>query len=141
MGMSGTTKELLAQIEAFLAETGLTPSKFGVAAVNDGHLVANLRKGHSVTLKTADKVRAYMAHEPKNLRHGVAPASFVSREAIPAKRIVLIIGGGIAAYKCLDLIRRLRERGIVSACRDDQGRPGIHCAAVGGRPFQRARVY
>jgi phosphopantothenoylcysteine decarboxylase / phosphopantothenate---cysteine ligase len=26
-------------------------------------------------------------------------------------RIVLIIGGGIAAYKCLDLIRRLRERG------------------------------
>ncbi len=30
----------------------------------------------------------------------------------PTKRIVLIIGGGIAAYKCLDLIRRLRERGI-----------------------------
>lgn len=29
-----------------------------------------------------------------------------------AKRIVLIMGGGIAAYKCLDLIRRLRERGV-----------------------------
>ncbi len=28
-----------------------------------------------------------------------------------AKRVLLIIGGGIAAYKCLDLIRRLRERG------------------------------
>ncbi|MCB1521202.1 MAG: bifunctional phosphopantothenoylcysteine decarboxylase/phosphopantothenate synthase [Hyphomicrobiaceae bacterium] len=28
------------------------------------------------------------------------------------KRIVLIIGGGIAAYKCLDLIRRLGDRGI-----------------------------
>lgn len=27
------------------------------------------------------------------------------------KRILLIVGGGIAAYKCLDLIRRLRERG------------------------------
>ena len=27
------------------------------------------------------------------------------------KRVSLIIGGGIAAYKCLDLIRRLRERG------------------------------
>src|SRR4051812_24883067 len=26
--------------------------------------------------------------------------------------ILLIIGGGIAAYKSLDLIRRLRERGI-----------------------------
>ena len=29
-----------------------------------------------------------------------------------SKRILLIIGGGIAAYKCLDLIRRLRERGF-----------------------------
>ncbi|NQX80219.1 MAG: bifunctional phosphopantothenoylcysteine decarboxylase/phosphopantothenate synthase, partial [Hyphomicrobiaceae bacterium] len=28
------------------------------------------------------------------------------------QRIVLIIGGGIAAYKCLDLIRRLRKRDI-----------------------------
>ncbi|MET3661852.1 bifunctional phosphopantothenoylcysteine decarboxylase/phosphopantothenate--cysteine ligase CoaBC [Aquamicrobium ahrensii] len=30
---------------------------------------------------------------------------------LSAKRILLIIGGGIAAYKTLDLIRRLRERG------------------------------
>ena len=28
------------------------------------------------------------------------------------KRILLIIGGGIAAYKCLELIRRARERGF-----------------------------
>ena len=27
-------------------------------------------------------------------------------------RILLIIGGGIAAYKALELIRRLRERGV-----------------------------
>ena len=30
---------------------------------------------------------------------------------LAGKRILLIIGGGIAAYKSLDLIRRLRERG------------------------------
>ncbi|EEE37146.1 phosphopantothenoylcysteine decarboxylase/phosphopantothenate--cysteine ligase [Rhodobacteraceae bacterium KLH11] len=30
---------------------------------------------------------------------------------LSSKRILLIIGGGIAAYKSLDLIRRLRERG------------------------------
>ncbi|QKV20694.1 bifunctional phosphopantothenoylcysteine decarboxylase/phosphopantothenate--cysteine ligase CoaBC [Oricola thermophila] len=30
---------------------------------------------------------------------------------VGGRRILLIIGGGIAAYKCLDLIRRLRERG------------------------------
>jgi len=32
------------------------------------------------------------------------------------KRILLIITGGIAAYKCLDLIRRLRERGVSVRC-------------------------
>ncbi|MBI1260137.1 MAG: bifunctional phosphopantothenoylcysteine decarboxylase/phosphopantothenate--cysteine ligase CoaBC [Rhizobiales bacterium] len=31
---------------------------------------------------------------------------------LAGKRVLLIIGGGIAAYKCLELIRRLRERGI-----------------------------
>ncbi|BDA87141.1 phosphopantothenate synthase [Aureimonas sp. SA4125] len=30
---------------------------------------------------------------------------------LSSKRILLIVGGGIAAYKALDLIRRLRERG------------------------------
>ncbi len=30
------------------------------------------------------------------------------------KRILLIIGGGIAAYKCLELIRRLREQGVAT---------------------------
>jgi len=33
------------------------------------------------------------------------------RLTLSGKRILLIIGGGIAAYKTLDLIRRLRERG------------------------------
>jgi phosphopantothenoylcysteine decarboxylase / phosphopantothenate---cysteine ligase len=31
--------------------------------------------------------------------------------SLTGKRILLVIGGGIAAYKALDLIRRLRERG------------------------------
>src|SRR5919112_1455394 len=32
------------------------------------------------------------------------------------KRILLIISGGIAAYKSLELIRRLRERGAAVRC-------------------------
>ena len=39
-----------------------------------------------------------------------------SGEGISGKRILLVIGGGIAAYKCLDLIRRLRERGARVRC-------------------------
>ncbi len=38
-------------------------------------------------------------------------AELGTEKRLLVKRIVLIIGGGIAAYKCLDLIRRLRERG------------------------------
>jgi len=32
------------------------------------------------------------------------------------KRILLIIGGGIAAYKSLELIRTLKKRGVASRC-------------------------
>lgn len=35
---------------------------------------------------------------------------------IAGKRILLIVSGGIAAYKSLDLIRRLRERGAAVRC-------------------------
>jgi phosphopantothenoylcysteine decarboxylase/phosphopantothenate--cysteine ligase len=41
------------------------------------------------------------------------------RAAAPAPaapRVLLIIGGGIAAYKSLDLIRRLKERGVSVRC-------------------------
>jgi phosphopantothenoylcysteine decarboxylase / phosphopantothenate---cysteine ligase len=42
-------------------------------------------------------------------RETVAPAS-------RATRVLLIVGGGIAAYKSLDLIRRLKERGLSVRC-------------------------
>ncbi|WP_292191526.1 flavoprotein, partial [Mesorhizobium sp.] len=40
-----------------------------------------------------------------------ASGKMLPRGSLSGKRILLIIGGGIAAYKALDLIRRLRERG------------------------------
>ena len=33
-------------------------------------------------------------------------------DTLDGKKILIIIGGGIAAYKCLDLIRRLKDRGV-----------------------------
>src|SRR5580698_4648822 len=35
---------------------------------------------------------------------------------LDGRRILLIIAGGIAAYKSLELIRRLRERGVAIRC-------------------------
>src|SRR5215831_17133571 len=131
--MPGTTRDLLNDIEAFLVEFGVSPTKFGLAAINDGHLVKNLRDGASVTLKTADKVRAHMAEQRR-----ISPAGDVSREAVPGTRVLLIIGGGIAAYKCLDLIRRLRERGVaVRAVITRAAREFITPLAVGALSGER----
>ena len=44
------------------------------------------------------------------------PRAKASQPAPGVKRVLLIIGGGIAAYKSLDLIRRLKERGIAVRC-------------------------
>jgi phosphopantothenoylcysteine decarboxylase/phosphopantothenate--cysteine ligase len=50
---------------------------------------------------------ASVAEKPHTAKSGKA-----LRAETAASRILLIIAGGIAAYKSLDLIRRLRERGI-----------------------------
>jgi phosphopantothenoylcysteine decarboxylase/phosphopantothenate--cysteine ligase len=59
--------------------------------------------------------------DPDHVAAPDPPATRTSRTATaPAhagsKRVILIIGGGIAAYKSLDLIRRLRERGASVRC-------------------------
>ncbi len=61
---------------------------------------------------------------------------------VPArtKRVLLIVGGGIAAYKALDLIRRLKERGIAVRCILTKAAaqfvtPLSASALVGGRVF------
>lgn len=38
-------------------------------------------------------------------------ASPLEAQRLSGKRLLLIVGGGVAAYKALDLVRRLRERG------------------------------
>jgi phosphopantothenoylcysteine decarboxylase/phosphopantothenate--cysteine ligase len=43
-----------------------------------------------------------------------APRAFAA--SADTKRVLLIVGGGIAAYKSLDLIRRLKERGLGVRC-------------------------
>src|SRR6056297_426468 len=50
---------------------------------------------------------ASLARRSNGSRQGTREGSPV----LNGKRILLIVGGGIAAYKSLDLIRRLRERG------------------------------
>ncbi|WP_137046535.1 bifunctional phosphopantothenoylcysteine decarboxylase/phosphopantothenate--cysteine ligase CoaBC [Pseudolabrys sp. FHR47] len=71
------------------------------------------RNGRSVE----DEVRSILreaAGETEAPAQPPAPAAGVA--AATAPRVLLIIGGGIAAYKSLDLIRRLKERGYAVRC-------------------------
>src|ERR1051325_3389446 len=47
-----------------------------------------------------------------DLSAAAVPARAVQPAKDNSQRVLLIMGGGIAAYKSLDLIRRLRERGM-----------------------------
>ncbi len=57
------------------------------------------------------------------------------------KRVLLVISGGIAAYKCLDLIRRLRERGagvrVVLTKAGEEFVTPLSLAALSGNPVHR----
>jgi phosphopantothenoylcysteine decarboxylase / phosphopantothenate---cysteine ligase len=58
---------------------------------------------------------------------------------LQGKRILLVIGGGIAAYKSLDLIRRLQERGAaVRAILTKGGQAFVTPLAVGAIAGERA---
>lgn len=53
--------EFLAEVETFLTLTGMKPSRFGAAVVNNPNFVFGLRKGSpSPTAKTIDRVREFI---------------------------------------------------------------------------------
>ena len=72
------------------------------------------RHGRSVE----DEVRTILREAAGDTETPPAPDSGPAPAARPvaAKRVLLIVGGGIAAYKSLDLIRRMKERGLTVRC-------------------------
>ena len=56
-------------------------------------------------------------------------------------RVLLIIGGGIAAYRALELIRRLRERGcVVSTCLTKSGREFVTPLSISALSEQKVHL-
>lgn len=54
-------EKLIEEIDAFLAETGMRPTRLGTNALGDPGFVPGLKKGRKVLTDTAEKVRRYMA--------------------------------------------------------------------------------
>ena len=56
-----THEQFLSEIEQFLEDENMAPTKFGLKALNDAKFVANLRSGADVTTRTMDRVRTFIA--------------------------------------------------------------------------------
>ncbi len=57
--------DLLTDIQAFIRETGIGPSYFGKASCGNSELVERLENGGTVTLTTAERIRAFMRERSK----------------------------------------------------------------------------
>lgn len=67
MNISGTqakssreAMELLDQIEAYIEQTCMPPSRFGRLSAGDPRLVADLKAGRKLRCKTEDRIRQYL---------------------------------------------------------------------------------
>ena len=96
-------------IEAFLTKSGYSATRLGKETLGDPRFVFDLRKkGRAPSARLMDAVTTFMAKHDAMTPPSSLPGSAA---VLNSKNILIIISGGIAAYKALDLIRRLGENG------------------------------
>ncbi|MCC7410613.1 MAG: hypothetical protein IT495_03115 [Gammaproteobacteria bacterium] len=103
------TRRLLDEIEAHCRRTATAESTFGRQAVNDGKLVARLRAGKSVTLRTLERVRTYM-------RASAAALPSAAETPVSGAAVVAARGTGAGPVRFYD--SRQRYLAFVNACNE-----------------------
>ncbi len=96
--------------ESLKADLRLRSARNGHSVEEEVRIILREVLGQSAKLDSAAAPRS----APKPV--GVSSPAPGHSQAAGQPRVTLIIGGGIAAYKALDLIRRLRERHIHVRC-------------------------
>jgi phosphopantothenoylcysteine decarboxylase/phosphopantothenate--cysteine ligase len=92
-----------------------TKKRLRLRAARAGRSMEDEVRGILRSAVAAEEAGGAAAPEPPGRSETAAP-QLRSNPRGGAGCVLLIIGGGIAAYKSLDLIRRLRERGIAVRC-------------------------
>ena len=54
-------QDLIGEIDAFMARTGLRPTAIGRRVFGNPHVVRRIQSGENVTVRTITKLRAFMA--------------------------------------------------------------------------------
>lgn len=57
-------RNLLAEIDAYMAATGMTKTGFGLKSVKDGKILKRLRADHTIRSKNMSAMRRFMAENP-----------------------------------------------------------------------------
>lgn len=60
MDLHPTIEELLTEIEAFRAKTGMAVTVFGLTAFNDPWFIRDIKAGREPSLRTIDRAREFM---------------------------------------------------------------------------------
>jgi len=77
-----TQEDIISEIEAFAAARGIAPSTVTSKAVSNSRLYERLKRGGGCTLRTAEKIRAFMiASSPVSETGEGAPTAPDSRPA------------------------------------------------------------
>ena len=58
-----TIQEVIKEIDAFLADTGMAETYFGALAVKNPNLVSRLKAGSDMNSRTIDRVREFIVSE------------------------------------------------------------------------------
>ena len=65
-GMEKTREgRFISRVSAFLGRSGLSPTTFGKKAVGDPNLMRQIGRGRSPSLRTADRILAFIAEQDR----------------------------------------------------------------------------
>jgi len=59
------TQQLIAEIDAFLAQSGMAATTFGQKAVRNWRIVEQIRSGCNIGMKTAGRIRGFISENQK----------------------------------------------------------------------------
>ena len=71
--MQTLEEQFNARLNAFLGSTGMSPTTLGMLAVGDPNLLRQIERGRSPSLRTADRILAFMAAYEADPRGAGAP--------------------------------------------------------------------
>ncbi len=102
-------KDTIHRVRAYVAAGHASKSGLAVSAGLTANALRGLESAEwNPTAETLSKLEAAIS--------GSTVVDVPQNTALAGKRILLIVSGGIAAYKCLEFIRRLRKRGAAVRC-------------------------